>query len=58
MCEYPQHDREISQIFSSAPPTSIHQSQGAHFWTQIDQTQEKLNKNQKKHEKMVNSERF
>ena len=59
--EYPQHDRETSQTFSLPPqsPTLSHKDvQGIQFSTQIDQIQEKLNKNEKKHEKMINSERF
>ena len=55
---YPQHDRETSQTFSLPPQSQTLHSQGTHFSTQIDQIQEKLKKNEKKHEKMINSERF
>ena len=56
--EYPQHDRVTSQTFSLPPqPQTLH-SQGTHFLRQIDQIQEKFNKNEKKHEKMINPERF
>ena len=56
--EYPQHDQKTSQTFSVPPqPQTLH-SQGTHFSTQIDQIQEKLKINEKKHEKMINSTRF
>ena len=56
--EYPQHDRETSQTFSLQIQSQTLHSQGTQFSTQIDQIQEKLNKIEKKHEKMIHSERF